>query len=39
MMLIRYPNTGNPKLDSAIVMFGLLLFVMSIVSAFRNQGK
>jgi len=38
-MLIRFPNTGNRKLDGAIVMFGLLLFVMKIVSAFRNKGE
>jgi len=38
-MLIRFPNTGNPKLDLAIVMFGFLLFVMRILSAFRNKSK
>jgi hypothetical protein len=34
--MMRFPNTGNRKLDWAIVVFGVFLFVMKVVSDFRN---
>jgi len=36
-MLRGFPNTGNRKLDWAIVLFGFFLFVMKVISAFRER--
>jgi hypothetical protein len=35
--MIHFPNTGNRKLDWAIVLFGFFLFVMKVVSSFRHK--
>jgi hypothetical protein len=37
MRMLRFPNTGNSKLDWAIVLFGFFLFVMKAISSFRNN--
>jgi hypothetical protein len=35
--MLRFPNTGNRKLDVAIVLFGIFLFVMKVVAAFNEK--
>jgi hypothetical protein len=37
MLRSRFPNTGNRKLDLAIVLFGVLLFVMKVIAAFNQK--
>jgi hypothetical protein len=37
MWILRFPYTGNPKLDWAIVLFGFFLFVMKVISVFREN--
>lgn len=34
-----YPSTGNRKLDLTIALLGFFLFVMKIVSAFRQKDE
>lgn len=34
--MLRFPSTGNRKLDWAIVLFGFFLFVMRLITAFRE---
>jgi hypothetical protein len=35
--MLRFPNTGNRKLDWAIALFGFFLFVMRVVTSFRGK--
>jgi hypothetical protein len=35
--MLRLPNTGNRKLDLAIVLFGVFLFVMKVIAAFAKK--
>jgi hypothetical protein len=36
---MRFPNTGNRKLEWAIVLFGVFLFVMKVVSECRDATR
>jgi hypothetical protein len=37
IVFLRFPSTGNRKLDWAILAFGFFLFVMKVVSAFNEK--
>ena len=36
-MLRGFPSTGSRRLDWAIVLFGFFLFVMKVISGFREK--
>jgi hypothetical protein len=36
-VLRTFPSTGSRKLDWTIVLFGFFLFVMKIISVFRER--
>jgi hypothetical protein len=37
MLRYRFPNTGNRKLDWAIFLFFVFLFVMRVIAAFNEK--